>query len=119
MKFLLATALLMLATLARADSDMLHSSADISARTPEGTPVQLSGEILRSLGDDRYLLRDREGRIEIRLPGKLTAGRELPAGSRLIISGKVEQTPAQTRVAADKLHSLKTASNPALTTFSY
>ncbi|MCK0154080.1 NirD/YgiW/YdeI family stress tolerance protein [Alcanivorax sp. S6407] len=119
MKTLITTTLLLLAALASADSEMLHSSADISASTANGTPVQLQGEILQALGDDRYLLRDRDGRIEIELPGKLTAGRVLDPGTRLIISGQVEQTAAHPRVDADKLHSLKSAINPASSTISY
>ncbi|MZR62677.1 NirD/YgiW/YdeI family stress tolerance protein [Alcanivorax sp. DP30] len=119
MKTLMAAALLILAASASADSDMLHSSADISAHTAAGTPVQLKGEILQSLGNDRYLLRDREGRIEIQLPGKLTAGQTLDPGTRLTISGEVEQTSTHPRVDAHKLHSLKSAINPASSTISY
>lgn len=119
MKTLMAATLLLLATTANADSDMLHSSADISAHTAAGTPVQLKGEILKSLGENRYLLRDREGRIEIQLPGKLTAGQSLAPGTRLTISGEVQQTPTHPRVDARKLHSLKSAINPASSTISY
>ena len=119
MKTLMTATLLLLATTTSADSDMLHSSADISPHTAAGTPVQLKGEILKSLGDNRYLLRDREGRIEIQLPGKLTAGQTLDPGTRLIISGEVEQTPTHPRVDARKLHSLKSAINPAASTISY
>ncbi len=116
---LLATTLLLLAAFTNADSELLHSSADITARTAAGTPVILQGEILRALGQDRYLLQDREGRIEITLPGKLTAGRVLESGSRLIISGQVAHTAHRPRVDADKLHSLKSAVSPAASTISY
>ena len=119
MKTLMASALLVVAAIASADSDMLHSSTDITANTPAGTPVQLKGEILQSLGNHRYVLRDRDGKIEIELPGTLTAGRTLDPGTRLIISGQVAQTPPHPRVDADKLHSLKSAINPAASTISY
>ncbi len=119
MKILIASALLFAASQACADSELLHSSADITTNTASGTPVQLNGEVLRSLGNDRYLLRDHEGRIEVELPGRLTAGRILDPGTRLIISGQVEQTPGHPRVDADKLHSLKRPVSPAASTISY
>lgn len=119
MKPLIVIVMAFLATVAQADSQMLHSTADISAHTPTGTPVKLNGEILQSLGEHRYLFRDRDGKVLVTLPGRLTADRPLPPGTRLIISGQVTQGEKAPRVDAAKLHSLKTAINPAASTLSY
>ena len=120
MKALIITMMMLLmASVAYPDSETLHSSADISATTPTGTPVKLSGEIIQFLGGQHYLLRDRYGKVVISLPGRLTADHTLPNGSRLTISGKVTVLDGQPGVRATRLHSLRSAVNPATSTLSY
>ena len=112
MKKLIIASVLMGAAATVTAGDIIESdSAAINQGIKEGTQVRMEGEIVQSLGDERYLLRDRKGQIEIELDDKLTADRPLTAGTRVNFTGEVEHDDGRSVVEVDKIHSLKGAVN--------
>jgi len=116
MKKLIIASVLMGAAATVTAGDIIESdSAAINQGIKEGTQVRMEGEIVQSLGDERYLLRDRKGQIEIELDDKLTADRPLKAGPRVNFTGEVDHDDGRSIVEVDKIHSLKGAVNTSST----
>ena len=110
MKKIIFASILISAAATVSAGDVIESdSAAINQGIREGTQVRMEGEIVQSLGDERYLLRDRKGQIEIELDDKLTADRPLKSGTQVSFTGEVEHDDGRSVVEVDKIHSIKGA----------
>ena len=69
--------------------------------------VHLSGEVVQVMEDERYLLRDTAGTIEIELDTGLTGDRQLQTGTRLDLVGEVDHDDGRSVVDVKKVHSVK------------
>ena len=111
-KLIIASVLMSAAATVTAGEIIKSDSAAITQGIKEGTQVRMEGEIVQSLGDERYLLRDRKGQIEIELDDVLTADRPLEAGTQVNFTGEVDHDDGRSIVDVEKIHSLKGAPAP-------
>lgn len=84
-------------------------SAAIQQGIDEGQMVKLQGEIIQSLGDERYTLKDGNGQIEVEIDNDLTGDRPLQPGTNVVIIGEVDHDDGRTVVDVDKVVSMQGA----------
>lgn len=113
-KLILVSVLLSATATVTAGDTITTDSAAINQGIKEGTQVRLEGEVVQSLGDERYLLRDRKGQIEIELDDDLTADRPLKAGTQLSFSGEVDHEDGRSVVEVKTVHAVKGATTGAV-----
>ncbi|MEQ3637238.1 NirD/YgiW/YdeI family stress tolerance protein [Alcanivorax sp.] len=116
MKKLILASILLGATATVTAGDIITTdSAAITQGIKEGTEVRMDGEVVQALGDERYLLRDIKGQVEIELDEDLTAERPMKAGTRLSFTGEVDHDDGRSIVKVTKVHSVKGAPDSAPT----
>lgn len=120
MKKILVAALLAAGTFTTAHAGNVNDaiqadSAAILQGIDEGQMVKLQGEIVQALGDERYMLSDSNGQIEVEIDNDLTGDRALPTGTQVVIVGEVDHDDGRTLVDVDKVLSMQGASGAAAT----
>ena len=89
---------------------IVADSAAIQQGIDEGQMVKLQGEIIQSLGDERYTLKDTNGQIEVEIDDDLTGDRPLQPGTNVVVVGEVDHDDGRTLVDVDKVLSMQCAS---------
>tara|TARA_R110001606_G_scaffold171956_4_gene318058 strand:- start:2368 stop:2781 length:414 start_codon:yes stop_codon:yes gene_type:complete len=89
---------------------IVADSAAIQQGIDEGQMVKLQGEIIQSLGDERYTLKDTNGQIEVEIDNDLTGDRPLQPGTNVVVIGEVDHDDGRTLVDVDKVLSMQGAS---------
>ena len=89
---------------------IVADSAAIQQGIDEGQMVKLQGEIIQSLGDERYTLKDTNGQIEVEIDDDLTGDRPLQPGTNVVVVGEVDHDDGRTLVDVDKVLSMQGAS---------
>lgn len=120
MKKILVAALLTAGTFTAAHAGNVNDaiqadSAAILQGIGEGQMVKLQGEIVQALGDERYMLSDSNGQIEVEIDNDLTSDRALPTGTQVVIVGEVDHDDGRTLVDVDKVLSMQGATGAATT----
>lgn len=65
-------------------------TADVIARTPVGTRVELTGSIKSNVRRAEYVFQDRTGRTRVRIEREVWRGREITTRNVIEIRGRVE-----------------------------
>jgi len=69
----------------------------------DDAPVRVRGHILRSLGDDRYELKDATGLVKVEIDQEVWQGREVKPSDLVEISGEVDKDLWKTGLEAESL----------------
>ncbi|SSQ44026.1 signal peptide [Acinetobacter baumannii] len=56
----------------------------------DNTPVKLHGQVVKSLGDEKYQFRDKSGNITIDVDDELWQGRPVSANKNVTLIGEVD-----------------------------
>lgn len=108
-KLIIAAALAGTVSLVHAGDAIRADSAAINQGIEDGQMVHVAGEVTQILGDERYILKDSAGTIEIEVDTDLTGDRQLQAGTRVDVVGEVEHDDGRTLVEVEKVNSIQGA----------
>lgn len=111
-KLIIAAAVAGTISLAHAGDAIRADSAAIMQGIEEGTMVHITGEIIQVIDDERYVLEDTSGTIEIELDDDLTDDRQLQIGTRIDVVGEVDHDDGRTLVEVEKVNSIQGAAMP-------
>ena len=59
-------------------------------KAKDNTPVKLHGQVVKSLGDEKYQFRDKSGSITIDVDDELWQGRPVSANTNVTLIGEVD-----------------------------
>jgi uncharacterized protein (TIGR00156 family) len=77
-----------------------------AAALADDTRVVLTGTIVRSLGDEKYIFNDATGEITIEIDRKVWRGLSVGESDRVEISGKVDKDFLKTEIEVKKIRKL-------------
>ena len=84
----------------RGTDDAKKMTVDFAKTMHDGASVSLRGNLISHKGEDRYVFRDKSGKINVVIPAAVFDGREVQPDQMINISGSLEKksAPAVVRV---------------------
>ncbi|QFU24966.1 NirD/YgiW/YdeI family stress tolerance protein [Shewanella eurypsychrophilus] len=70
-------------------STQVNTAADAS-EAKDDTPVELTGYLVKSLGDEKYLFRDTSGEVEVEIEDALWRDIEVSSDTTVTLKGEVD-----------------------------
>lgn len=61
-----------------------------AAKAKDDTPVELTGYLVKSLGDEKYLFRDQSGEVEVEIDNALWREIEVTSDTKVTLIGEVD-----------------------------
>ncbi|GIU14411.1 MULTISPECIES: YgiW/YdeI family stress tolerance OB fold protein [unclassified Shewanella] len=80
----------------------VKAAAD-AAKAKDNTPVELTGYLVQSLGDEKYLFRDDSGDVEVEIDNKLLRDIEVSSDSKVKLIGEVDDEWQGIEIEIDSL----------------
>lgn len=91
----------------RAVTDLQDTTTvDKLAGLPDGAPVSLMGNILRQIGKQSYLLRDKTGTVRLQIDEKTWQGQQVKPDELISVRGRLVKTQGEQRVQVNKLNQM-------------
>lgn len=66
------------------------STAADAAKAKDDTPVELTGYLVQSLGDEKYLFRDESGDVEVEIDNALWREMDVSSDTKVTLIGEVD-----------------------------
>lgn len=66
------------------------ATAADAAKAKDDTPVELTGYLVQSLGDERYIFRDQSGDVEVEIDNALWREIKVTSGTKVTLMGEVD-----------------------------
>ncbi|MFT5234699.1 MAG: hypothetical protein ACI90A_000060 [Shewanella sp.] len=83
--------------------ETLVNNAKDASHAKNGTPVQLTGYLVKSLGDENYLFRDSTGDVEVEIDNALWRNIEVNSESKITLKGQVDDEWQGIEIEIDSL----------------
>ncbi|MGS0674132.1 NirD/YgiW/YdeI family stress tolerance protein [Shewanella sp. 0m-4] len=78
-------------------------TASDAATAKDDTPVELTGYLVQSLGDEKYLFRDDSGNVEVEIDNKLLRDIEVSSDSKVKLVGEVDDEWSGIEIEIDSI----------------
>ncbi|MCL1056442.1 NirD/YgiW/YdeI family stress tolerance protein [Shewanella gelidimarina] len=66
------------------------TTAADAAKAKDDTPIELTGYLVKSLGDEKYLFRDQSGEVEVEIDNALWREIEVTSDTKVTLIGEVD-----------------------------
>lgn len=83
--------------------ESLVSNAKDASHAKDETPVELTGYLVKSLGDEHYLFRDNTGDVEVEIDNALWRNIEVSSENKVILRGEVDDDWQGIEIEIDSL----------------
>ena len=80
----------------------VKTAAD-AAKAKDDTPVELTGYLVQSLGDEKYLFRDDSGDVEVEIDNALWRNIEVNSDTKVTLKGEVDDEWQGIEIEIDSL----------------
>jgi uncharacterized protein (TIGR00156 family) len=83
--------------------ETLVNNAKDASHAKDETPVELTGYLVKSLGDEHYLFRDNTGDVEVEIDNALWRNIEVSSENKVILRGEVDDDWQGIEIEIDSL----------------
>ncbi|ACA89034.1 MULTISPECIES: NirD/YgiW/YdeI family stress tolerance protein [Shewanella] len=83
--------------------ETLVKSAKDASHATDDTPVELTGYLVKSLGDEKYLFRDQSGDVEVEIDNALWRNIEVNSDTKVTLKGEVDDEWQGIEIEIDSL----------------
>ncbi|GIU17056.1 hypothetical protein TUM4644_01860 [Shewanella colwelliana] len=84
-----------------ADKPVNRAADTLNAK--DDTPVELTGHLIKSLGDEKYLFRDNSGEVEVEIDNALWRDIEVNSNTTVTLKGEVDDEWSGIEIEIDEI----------------